>query len=434
MTSSSANTTSVCSLHLGTHQTSIRNFFANRVQPAKRRTPPPGRPGTRKKFDPAAGSHKKIRSPNPIAPPHSVLACNNTTRSTKKRFSTASSRRHHGCSSPDDNNVVPEQRKVATKKTTQQLYLDLGQRNFAKPIECAVCGMLFVHGLSEDAKRHASICKDYQQGVTFAALDNLRVAQTMMMLHKKHGQTSAATSKSVTIVEVRGSLSFESGVIDLVLQHFPLHDLLFFIIISFSSVPVKIRPSDSYALRKKVTQIKVIVDQELGFAENGSSAGANNRTAFLAIANKRTIGMVLVETIDTAYQLLLSPSSSETGDEDKQDSSSILERSHVRRRAVMGIHQIWVHSKFRSQGIASALVDTARSHLVFGYTIPAQQVAFSSPTESGVRFARRYMRARVPPPSPSQRGGKNNNCRSVQRTRHDDQSIETPGVLVYDCC
>lgn len=217
-------------------------------------------------------------------------------------------------------------------------------------------------------------------------------------------------------------------------------DLLLMLLFSFSSSPVKIRPSDSYALRKKVAQIKVIVDQELGFAENGSSAGANHRTAFLAIANKRTIGMVLVETIDTAYQLLLSPSSSETGDDDKRDSStftsisSMLERSHVPRRAVMGIHQIWVHSKFRSQGIASALVDTARRHLVFGYTIPAHQVAFSSPTESGVRFARRYTRARASPNPPNQRGVKNDNYRSVHSTGHDDSSIRSSDVLVYDCC
>ena len=198
-----------------------------------------------------------------------------------------------------------------------------------------------------------------------------------------------------------------------------------------SSLPVQIRPTDSYALRKKVAQIKVIVDQELGFAENGIGAN-NNRTAFLAIGNKRTIGMVLVEPIDTAFQLLLSPSCFESSRDDdrRRDSctfTSILERSRVPRPAVMGVYQIWVHSKFRSQGIASALVDTARSQMVFGYTIPAMQVAFSSPTESGVRFARRYIRARVPPPEKQVV----KDCRTDKRTKNDDRSSD---VLVYDCC
>jgi len=80
----------------------------------------------------------------------------------------------------------------------QQLYLDLGQRNFAKNTECAVCGMLFVHGVSEDAKRHAAICKDYQQGVPFASLDNARVVHTIELNQRKQS-TSLYT---VTIVEV----------------------------------------------------------------------------------------------------------------------------------------------------------------------------------------------------------------------------------------
>jgi len=66
-------------------------------------------------------------------------------------------------------------------------------------------------------------------------------------------------------------------------------------------------------------------------------------------------------------------------------------RSSDSRRAMMGIHQIWVHKKARRQGIASRLVSTARTHFVFGTTVPVEMVAFSSPTQAGINFAQGYV-------------------------------------------
>jgi hypothetical protein len=58
----------------------------------------------------------------------------------------------------------------------QQMYLDLGQRDFAMQTICQTCGMLFVHGLSEDALQHKKICQDYLQGIPFNA-KNARVVE-----------------------------------------------------------------------------------------------------------------------------------------------------------------------------------------------------------------------------------------------------------------
>jgi len=56
---------------------------------------------------------------------------------------------------------------ATTKKKYQQLYLDFGQRDFAKRILCEICGMMYVHGVAEDIQQHQAICKDYVQGVPF---------------------------------------------------------------------------------------------------------------------------------------------------------------------------------------------------------------------------------------------------------------------------
>ena len=44
----------------------------------------------------------------------------------------------------------------------------------------------------------------------------------------------------------------------------------------------------------------------------------------------------------------------------------------------------------RRRGVATRLVDCARRHLVYGFAVPAAQVAFSQPTPRGQRFAARY--------------------------------------------
>jgi len=85
------------------------------------------------------------------------------------------------------------------------------------------------------------------------------------------------------------------------------------------------------------------------------------------------------------------------------------ERSSVKQKAMAGIHQLWVHAKFRKQGIATRLVDAARGKLVFGLTVPKELLAFSSPTEAGACFARNYV------------------CGS-------DSAGGTKQILVYDCC
>jgi hypothetical protein len=61
-------------------------------------------------------------------------------------------------------------RQESPKKSFQQMYLDLGQRNFAKRTLCCICGMMYdAHGAIEDIEQHNRVCKDYIQGVPFQA-------------------------------------------------------------------------------------------------------------------------------------------------------------------------------------------------------------------------------------------------------------------------
>lgn len=234
----------------------------------------------------------------------------------------------------ETNTAAPPLPVQTKSKNLQQMYLDLGQANFGKQTICQTCGMLYVHGLSEDSLQHERICQDYRQGIPFQ-LSHPRVVG-------KYGD----------------------------------------------DVVVEVRQSDSHASRQKVKRVQSIVEKDLGF--NNISRN-EQRTAYLYVRNKRVVGMAIAEALSKAFVLETS-----------------LQRSQTPTKAMVGIHQLWVHSNMRQEGIGTRLVDSVRVKFVFGLVVPADLVAFSSPTEAGARFAKTYIRANA---------GKQ----------------EGSAVLVYDC-
>ena len=240
----------------------------------------------------------------------------------------------------------PETTKPAKKqKQSTQLFLDFGQNNFGKQTICDICGMLRVHGLDEDDLQHAKICDDYKQGVVCAGWKNERMVGSF--------------GKDDRILEVRSD--------------------------------------DSQQHASKVLEVKEIVDKELGFANrlNGESSSGQleNTTSYMYISSKRVVGLLLVKRIQRGYEFL--PPSVQRY-RNVNDASSSISRSLKPSKALLGIHQIWVHKSHRHRGIASHLVTTARDHLIFGMAVPLELIAFSSPTEEGLRFAQSYVGSERP--------------------------------------
>ena len=231
--------------------------------------------------------------------------------------------------------TTPHHLKIQSKKKKDQYYLDLGQSNFGIRTICPICNMLYVDGLQEDKERHAKVCHEYAHGVLYGNFKKER-------LHKN--------IDGHKIIEIRPS-------------------------------------SDSPSHLNKLQQVKTIVDQELG--SSSSSNWKNNETVYLYICQKRIVGYCSVEHIQKAYQLLDS-----TNEENKDKNQ--LYHSNIPFKAMLGIHQIWCHSKHRKSKIATQLVDTARSKLIFGMTIPVDRIAFSSPTVAGIKFARSYTQTNTP--------------------------------------
>ena len=227
--------------------------------------------------------------------------------------------------------------KPKKQKQSNQLFLDFGQRSFGKRSICNICGMLLVHGLDEDDAQHAKVCKEYKEGVTCLGWNNER--------------SVASFGKDDRILEVR--------------------------------------PEDAQH-RNKVVEVKAIVDRELGFANNTNEedSSAKMMTSYMYISKKRVVGLLVVKRIQRAYELL--PSKADGNNDNNNANSSSISRSLKPSKALLGIHQVWVHKAHRHRGIASKLVTAARDHLIFGMSVPLELVAFSSPTEEGLRFAKGY--------------------------------------------
>jgi N-acetyltransferase len=239
------------------------------------------------------------------------------------------------------------------KKPMAQLFLDLGQANFGKQSVCPICGMLTVHGVEEDRIQHEQICDVYKNGV------ELQI--------RRNGGTSTSTSGAA-------STSTSARVVSR---------------ISSTTWIAEIRPTDSLAWQQKLQQCLSICNQELGFAMSSSSSSSSGgssgggtpsgtekkarTTAFLYISHKRVCGLVTAEPVTHGYWM-----------------ETASERSLTPQKALVGIYQLWTLQGKRGQGIATQLVDAARSKLIFGMQVPKSQVAFSSPTQAGLAFAKNY--------------------------------------------
>jgi hypothetical protein len=60
-------------------------------------------------------------------------------------------------------------------------------------------------------------------------------------------------------------------------------------------------------------------------------------------------------------------------------------------RATVGVRMVWVSPDMRRRGVASRLLDAARSNMVQCYVAPRAQLAFTHPTEGGVGLAGAYV-------------------------------------------
>ena len=113
---------------------------------------------------------------------------------------------------------------------------------------------------------------------------------------------------------------------------------------------------------------------------------------FMYLVNGRCAGFCLAEKINLAFRVV-DPHASFGKISTSTSTSSSISVSSDTDVALLGISRIWTSKSFRLQNIAVDLLDCARSNFFYGMELTKDLVAFSQPTESGGRLAKRWFEA-----------------------------------------
>jgi|Transcript_56123 hypothetical protein len=117
-------------------------------------------------------------------------------------------------------------------------------------------------------------------------------------------------------------------------------------------------------------------------APSPASLGNRNDTLLICLRGREVMAMLWGELLSEGTSIR----------EAAMEGQHSQKRLIVGRRGLLGVRLIWVHKSCRKKGLATSLVDSLRMHAggLGGKPIPADEVAFSEPTEQGLAFANRY--------------------------------------------
>lgn len=282
----------------------------------------------------------------------------------------------------DDNARATKKPAIAKKKADDkdltQMQISLGQKVQQR---CRICGMEYMLSSGEDRKLHTKYHKQNTEGYDIGTRFHRTVREDKISDGLKEGDQ---------IVQIDGGTNL--------------------------------------TMKRKAQAVLDIVQRELGAVDIDmwdlkNSQGRDNRyRSYLYVRGTKCVGYLLVERIQKAWEVVApdKPASmkSEDGssklgrsesaalalkrrrqtaeDELRLAESSPIELSKSVTNASLGISRVWTSSVHRRQNLATALLDAAlRDHGVHlksrgGGSKGKEEVAFSQPTTSGARLARKW--------------------------------------------
>lgn len=247
--------------------------------------------------------------------------------------------------------------RAAARPGLEQTYIDLGQRNFARTVECRECGFVYTEGEPTDEAAHRQHHRRALQGV-----------------------------------RVRGALA-ELRVVAERLDGYRV---------------VLLQPSDGADALRKLSEVRALLDSELGTVTRALPDGLR-ALLLLEAGTGRVSGCVFAEPIAMSHRAVCQPANAgepsirttSGGADDgrgdgerigggRADDDGVLTHDGGEHPAMCGISHIWIHAGQRRRGFARQLLDLVRAHFATGFEVPRTQLAFSQPTALGRRLAAAY--------------------------------------------
>jgi N-acetyltransferase len=163
---------------------------------------------------------------------------------------------------------------------------------------------------------------------------------------------------------------------------------------------------DALALRNRASVVLDVVNTELAAVpisdeelwsqtatQDEEETLVDRFKIYLYIRGNKCVGACLAERIWEAYTVLDSTTTPHELLVAPQSSSISI--STTSDPAILGISRIWTSNQHRKQGVATRLLECARSDFLYGLKVEKEKVAFSQPTESGGNLARKWFGGRA---------------------------------------
>jgi N-acetyltransferase len=243
-----------------------------------------------------------------------------------------------------------------------QMQLDLvGQHRKA----CKTCGMEYIPSNAEDVVLHRKFHAMNFGGVdcTKAMIERLRLKQIW----------SGGEGSFIAVVGRRDALALRNKA----------SDVLKVVNTELAAVPI----TDDELWSQTVLSSSAETNED----ETAKSDKCDRFKVYLYIRSQKCVAACLAERIQEAHTVLAQDETSEQPSQPlAEPQSSSISVSTTADAVLLGISRIWVSSQFRKQGLARRLLDSTRSDFMYGLTVEKHLTAFSQPTESGGKLARRY--------------------------------------------
>jgi N-acetyltransferase len=129
--------------------------------------------------------------------------------------------------------------------------------------------------------------------------------------------------------------------------------------------------------------------------KNGAKEETDRYKVFLHMKDSKCMGLCLAERIWEAHPIKLDAAQANgtngntngVTNGDAVHRSSSVSVQNTLDPAIVGVSRIWTCGTARRRGIAMDLLDCVISNFIYGLDIPKEQIAFTQPTESGLRLA-----------------------------------------------
>ncbi|KAI9710542.1 MAG: hypothetical protein M1820_002678 [Bogoriella megaspora] len=249
------------------------------------------------------------------------------------------------------------------------------QIDLCGPIQkvCKICGMQYVPSNSEDSKMH----KDFHN----MSMNGTRMSKTFMDAVEPQKLAQGDSGQAIITVGRNDSRVVRSRA----------QEILHFANVELGAL--QIEEQSLWGQRILVTMPDEDDDaRSVGQVSNQGTtlAKCDRYKMYLSIRGNKCIGLCLAEVITKAHKVIKLDEDVQILQRPSISKSSAIAISTDTDPALLGISRIWTSKVYRGKGVATELLDRAAETFLYGMQIQKEKVAFSQPTESGGRLARKW--------------------------------------------